>query len=169
MNTYKFPNGLKLNLGCGPVQPFSWVNIDGCNRAWLAKKLSCLGKLLVKLKILQSTEFSKEIPFLDLAKGLPYAGNTVACIYAGELFEHFKQDDAVKLLAECFRSLSTPGVMRIRVPDEPDFWRKYNRHFDEEISKERQQWSAEKLRRHKNCFLMISAQKSGFKINGTYA
>lgn len=152
MNTYKLPNGLKLNLGCGPVQPASWVNIDGSNRAWLAKRLSCLDKLLVKLKILQPTEFSKEITFLDLTKGLPYADNTVACIYAGELFEHFKQDDAVKLLAECFRSLSPSGVMRICVPDGPDFWRKYMRLFDEEISKERQQRSAEKLRRHIKMF-----------------
>ena len=28
---YIFPGGPKLNLGCGPVQPEGWINIDGSN------------------------------------------------------------------------------------------------------------------------------------------
>ena len=45
-----------LNLGCGPVSPQGWVNVDGSNRAWLASRLPLLDGLLVRLRWAEARE-----------------------------------------------------------------------------------------------------------------
>lgn len=88
-NPSVFSEGLKLNLGCGPIQPEEWVNIDGSNRAFLASKFNWLDNLLVKYGIIPETKYCAMTKYRDLSKGIPYSDNSVACIYAGELWEHF--------------------------------------------------------------------------------
>ena len=92
---YNLPPGPKINLGCGPVQPAGWINIDGSNRAWMASKLSFFDNLLVKLKVIPPTEFNPSIIYCNLLKGIPYPNNSISCIYSGELWEHFEFEDAV--------------------------------------------------------------------------
>ncbi len=142
------PSGPKLNLGCGPVQPEGWVNVDGSNRAWLASKVNWLDSLLVAVKLFPKTEFSKRTTVLNLLKGLPYASNSIAAIYAGELWEHLELKDAQKLTAECFRALAPGGVLRLVVPDGIEFWRKYLDIFDSMMAMPREQRSCEPLRKH---------------------
>jgi predicted SAM-dependent methyltransferase len=146
--TSLLPAGPKLNLGCGPVQPSGWVNVDGSNRAWLASKLAPLDRLLVRLRLLSPTEFGPHIEVCDLNKPLPYGTSTVACIYAGEVWEHFEYPDAVRLTAECYRVLSPGGVLRVCVPDGVMFWQRYLEIFGETIAKPRPQRSAKALREH---------------------
>src|SRR5690606_17307485 len=129
------PKGVKLNLGCGPVQPPGWVNVDGSNRAFLASKLSWLDQAFVKLHLLAATEFNRSTKYLNLRNGLPYRDGSVSCIYAGELWEHFEYADAARLTAECFRVLMPSGVLRVCVPDGPVFWGKYVELYNEEIAK----------------------------------
>lgn len=145
---YNLPPGPKLNLGCGPVQPAGWINIDGSNRAWMASKLSFFDNLLVKLKVIPPTEFNPSIIYCNLLKGIPYPNNSISCIYSGELWEHFEFEDAVKLIKECYRVLKPQGVSRICVPDGPTFWREYLEKYDKEMTKPREQRDSKVLKEH---------------------
>lgn len=143
---YELPNGPRLNLGCGPVQPEGWVNIDGSHRAWLASKMSWLDQLLTTLKLIPPTEFGTQITFLNLLKPFPFASDSVSCIYSGEVWEHFEYADAVRATAECYRVLAPGGVLRICVPDGPDFWRKYLTLYDHLMAVPKDKRSAAPLR-----------------------
>lgn len=142
---HTLPPGPKLNLGCGPVQPEGWVNIDGSNRAFLASKLNWLDRLLVAFRIIPPTEFNKGISYHNLHKGIPYPDKSAACIYAGELWEHFEYDDACWLTNECYRVLKNNGVLRVCVPDGASFWQKYLDIYASERSKPQGDQDPEKL------------------------
>lgn len=148
----ELPDGQKLNLGCGPVQPVGWVNIDGSHRAYLASNLHWLDTLLVKCRLIPPTEFSKSTKYHNFFKGLPYPDSSIACIYAGELWEHFEHPDALNLTKECYRVLKPGGVLRVRVPDGPTFWGKYLRLYQEEMSKPRGDRKAKALIDHTQMF-----------------
>ena len=143
---HPLPTGPKLNLGCGPVQPTGWVNIDASHRARLASMLPWLDGLLVRLGMLPATEFNPGVKIHDLRRSLPYGDNTVAAIYAGELWEHFEYDDAVRLTRECFRVLASSGVLRLCVPDGQVFWREYLDLLDEALAKPREDRDVEQIR-----------------------
>jgi predicted SAM-dependent methyltransferase len=123
----KLPDGPRLNLGCGPVQPAGWINIDGSHRARFAHFLAPLDRLLVKLGILSPTAFGRHTQIANLFKPLPFARGSVRAIYAGEVWEHFTYDDALRLTRDCHRVLQPGGVLRVCVPDGQIFWRHYLR------------------------------------------
>jgi predicted SAM-dependent methyltransferase len=141
-------SGRKLNLGCGPVQPSGWVNIDGSRRAWLAGRFGWLDHLLVRANLLSPTEFGPMVRVHDLLKPLPFANDSVACIYSGELWEHFERPDAVRITHECHRVLAPGGVLRLCVPDGAVFWRRYLEIYDEEMAKPVGAREADRLRDH---------------------
>lgn len=148
MEDYTLPAGPKLNLGCGPVQPEGWINIDGSSRARLAARFRWLDAALVRLGLLPPTEFGPHITVLDLRRSLPYAESSVAGIYAGELWEHFELDGAARLTKECVRVLAPGGVLRICVPDGAVFWRNYLKLYDKEMAKPEKERCAEPLKNH---------------------
>lgn len=143
---HELPAGPKLNLGCGPVQPAGWVNIDASHRARLASVLPSLDRLLVWLGMLPATEFNTRVRIYNLCRPLPYGENTVAAIYAGELWEHFEYDDAARLTRECFRVLAPGGVLRLCVPDGQVFWREYLALLDEALAKPREDRDVQPIR-----------------------
>ena len=138
----------KLNLGCGPVQPDNWVNVDGSNRAKLASKLSWLDNGLQKIGVIGESEFGPHIEVMDLRKKLPYETNSVDAIYAGELWEHFEHADAQNLTTECARVLKPGGVLRVCVPDCEHIWRTYLDLIEQEKSKPAGDRSADKIVSH---------------------
>lgn len=142
------PDGLKLNLGCGPVQPIGWANIDGSRRAWLASRFGWLDDLLVRAHLISPTEFGTMVKVHDLLKPLPYTDESVSSIYSGELWEHFELPDAVRLTLECRRVLAPGGVLRICVPDGAAFWRRYLEIYDEEMARPSGARAADRLRDH---------------------
>jgi predicted SAM-dependent methyltransferase len=144
----ELPSGLKLNLGCGPVQPPGWVNVDGSRRALLASRFPLIDRLLVRLRVLRPTEFGPHVAIHDLLRPLPYPDDSVACIYAGELWEHFELPDAIRLTAECHRVLAPGGVLRICVPDGAAFWQRYLDIYREEMGRPAEARSARRLREH---------------------
>jgi len=121
----ELPSGPMLNLGCGPVQPRGWVNVDGSHRAWFAAKLAPVDRLLTALGIFPKTEFGPHVRVLDLRKPLPFADGTVAAIYSGEAWEHFEPQVARRLTQECYRVLAPGGVLRVCVPDGVQFFSRY--------------------------------------------
>lgn len=127
--------GERLNLGCGPVQPEGWVNIDGSNRAKLAAWVPWIDKLMQKVGVLSPTEFGPQVRVLNLFNPLPWRDGTVGGVYAGELWEHFEYADAEKLTRECFRVLRPGGVLRVTVPDAAQLWGKYMALYETEMAK----------------------------------
>ena len=152
MDTIVLPGGPKLNLGCGPVQPAGWINIDGSNRAFLSSKLSWFDNMMVKLGVFPASDFSSKTTWANLFKGVPYPDNSVACIYAGELWEHFEHADAYALTKECYRVLKPNGVLRVCVPDGPTFWGRYLEIYNEEMAKPRAEQQAKPLIAHTQLF-----------------
>lgn len=132
---------MKLNLGCGPVQPSGWINADGSNRAWLASRLPWLDRLLVILHLIDSTEFNKQTFYVDLLCQLPWKDRSVDVIYMGEILEHFTREEGEKVLRECYRILKPSGILRLRVPDNAFFWANYVKEYEQVKKKPRSQWS----------------------------
>jgi len=149
---YQFPDGPKLNLGCGTVQPPGWVNIDASHRAWLAARLPHLDRLLIRLGLLPKTEFGPQVKIHNLNKPLPYGDDTVACIYGGEVWEHFEYPDAVRLTFECYRVLAPGGILRVSVPDGAEFWRRYLEMYKEALAQPSDRRRAEPLRKHVHAY-----------------
>lgn len=143
---------LKLNLGCGPVQPEDWENIDYSLRARLAGQLTWADNLLVKLGVLSPTEFGPQVKNINLTKPLPYNSDSVTAIYAGELWEHLLPEDALKLTKECHRVLKPGGFLRLCVPDGQRFWERYLEIYSEEKAKPEGERSPERLKKHTKMF-----------------
>ena len=150
----------KLNLGCGPVQPEGWVNVDGSIRAWIASRLAPVDRLLVRMKLWPATEFGKRTVVTNLRKRLPWADASVDAVYMGEVLEHFTRDDGFALLQECFRVLKPGGVLRLRVPDNAQFWRNYLREYDATRSQPRSEWTLSHSRWVEMFFNDISVRRT---------
>jgi predicted SAM-dependent methyltransferase len=159
---------LKLNLGCGPVQPAGWVNVDGSNRAWLASRLPWLDRLLVRLRLLPPTEFTAQTTWADLRRRLPWDDGTVDAIYLGEVLEHFTRDQGQRLLGECRRVLKPDGVLRLRVPDNANFWRQYLAEYDEVRSRPPAEWANDHTRWVALFFRDICTRPRRFGYAGHY-
>lgn len=100
IRNYRKGVNLKINFGCGDTHFEGWVNVDGIpNR--------------------------KADVLLDLRRRLPFATNSVRCIFAEHVVEHFRLDEARLFLSESSRILSTGGSIRIIVPDLEKFAQAY--------------------------------------------
>ncbi len=139
MNPLNDP-GLYVNLGCGPIQPPGWINVDFSNRARLAKAFPLIDRLLVKLGIIPATEFSTETTVFDIRKSFPFEDSSVQAFYSGELLEHLLPKEAESVMKECFRTLIPGGKLRINVPDNYNFWKRYCNAHEEMVKKPKASW-----------------------------
>jgi SAM-dependent methyltransferase len=114
----------------------------------LASRVWPIDRMLVRLGVIPSTEFGPHVTVHDLLKPLPYANDSVACIYAGEVWEHFRYADAERLTRECVRVLAPGGVLRVCVPDGAEFWRRYLEIYGEQMAQPSAQRRAAPLRAH---------------------
>jgi predicted SAM-dependent methyltransferase len=137
---------LKVNLGCGPIQPSGWENVDGSIRAFVASRLPWIDIPLTRLGIWPATEFNRATRFANLQKRLPWTDNAVDCVYLGEVLEHFTRDSGLRLLSECFRILKPGGIIRVRVPDNGRFWRNYLQELDAALAKPPAEWTEDHTR-----------------------
>jgi predicted SAM-dependent methyltransferase len=137
--------GVKLNVGCGPVQPAGWINVDGSMRAWLVARLPRLDRALVRLGVLPVTDF-ENVTFERLERRWRWRDGSVDAIYAGELLEHFAAESGRAFLAECFRVLKPGGILRIRVPDNARFWRNYLAEYEAARQRPQADWTADHSR-----------------------
>lgn len=158
----------RLNIGCGPVQPEGWVNIDNSNRAKLASRLPWLDKALTALRVLPPTEFSRRTTTGDVTRRIPFPDELVGAIYSGEMLEHFTYDDGQKFLAECYRVLQPGGVLRLRVPDNYRFWKQYVEQFERMHALPRETWTDEHSCWVKMFFRDICVKMPGLKSMGHY-
>jgi predicted SAM-dependent methyltransferase len=132
---------MKMNLGCGPVQPTGWINVDASNRAWLASRLPWLDRFLVICRVMAPTEFNGSTVYANLLRRFPWGDNAVDSIYMGEILEHFTPIAGEHVLRECYRVLKPSGILRIRVPDHARFWKNYIEEYEAAKKQPRAQWS----------------------------
>ena len=132
-----------VNLGCGPVQPKGWINVDYSNRAKLVKYFSLLDRFLTKIKLIPPTEFSKNTTVFDVEKPLPFSDSSIRAFFSGELWEHLLPPHAQALTRECFRCLIPGGHLRVTVPDNYEFWKHYCAAHEEVLNKPRNLWDDE--------------------------
>jgi len=136
---------VRLNLGCGPVQPAAWTNVDGSLRAWLVSHVGLLDRLGVALGLLPATDFTS-VRYERLERRWTWPDRTVDAVYAGEILEHFTKEDGMFFLSECFRVLKPGGIVRIRVPDNARFWRNYVTEHEAMLQRPRSEWTLEHTR-----------------------
>jgi SAM-dependent methyltransferase len=110
----------KLNLGCGPMAPANWTNVDGSWNAWMSHH-DHVRKVLTAFRVIgennSGAQWNVRPLVHDLTKPLPFADNKVSVIYGAHVLEHLYLADARRLLAECKRVLVPGGVIRLVVPD----------------------------------------------------
>jgi predicted SAM-dependent methyltransferase len=159
---------IKLNLGCGHIQPTGWVNVDGSIRAWVASRLGPLDNLLVRLRLWPPTEFNRQTRWLNLLKPLPWPDQAVDAIYLGEVLEHFTREDGKHVLAECHRVLKPGGALRVRVPDNARFWRNYLAEYDPIAAEPPSEWKNDHTRWVEMYFRDICTRRRWFGSYGHF-
>ena len=119
---------LKLNIGCGSNAPADWINIDNSLNARLAK-WPWLRRMLTVLHIIPlskaSISYPKNIHIHDVRRKLPFSDNCVEAVYCSHLLEHLSRPDALFFTQECYRVLTSGGIIRIIVPDLIQYTRQY--------------------------------------------
>ena len=134
---------LKLNLGCGPVQPEGWINVDYS----LGARLSGIPFYNFTNKRLKLFDIDAEgLPRVwddkmyihNLNKRFPWENCSVDVIYCSHTLEHFSKHEGLEFLRECHRVLKKDGIIRIVVPDLKSFVEEYqkgNMRADEFVEK----------------------------------
>jgi len=95
--------------------------------------------------LIPPTEFSKNTIVFDVRKTLPFENDSILGFYAGELLEHLLPKETKKLLRECFRALIPGGHLRINVPDNYKFWKRYCDEYEKIINTPKGEWRNENL------------------------
>jgi len=103
-------NDIRLNIGCGLSGIRGWVNIDN-------SPTIVISRIPLLRKIMKVPAWPRDVRRMDVRKGLPFADNSVQCIYSSHTFEHFSYDESLALSKECFRVLRAGCPIRIAVPD----------------------------------------------------
>jgi len=111
-----------LNLGCGTKVSLSQdvINIDWS--VYLRLKRNRLLRTVVPLllkgeRLNRFNTLSNNIMVHNLAKGLPFASDSIDVVYHSHLLEHLDRDIARIFLLEIKRILKSSGIQRIVVPD----------------------------------------------------
>lgn len=124
-----------LNLGCGDKtsdRP-GVVNIDWS--AMLRLRRHPLLRMLVPVVLhgdrrRRFEQLPDNIQVHDLARGIPYATDSVDAVYHSHVLEHLDRNVAPAFLAEVRRVLKPGGVHRIVVPDLEGLCRAYVANLD---------------------------------------
>lgn len=124
-----------LNLGCGAKtsEHPSVTNVD-----WsilLRIRANPLLRLLATVllnddRLARFRALPDNLMVHDLAKGIPFADNSVDVVYHSHVLEHLDRDVAALFISEIGRVLKPGGVLRIVVPNFECYCRAYLAHID---------------------------------------
>ena len=111
-----------LNLGCGTKASSrpEVINIDFS--IYLQLKKNRLGRILFPIfikgeRLKHFNSLPDNIMVWNLAKGIPFASNSIDVVYHSCLLEHIERNSVEKFLLEIKRVLKPGGIQRIVVPD----------------------------------------------------
>jgi len=117
---WQLPPGILLHVGCGPIAPEGWTNLDA---SWsvVISRVPGLRKLLRTVGLISNEAASQNWPrnvrFHNVAHGLPFENGTVTAVYASHVLEHLTHSQARYFLEESFRVIAPGGVIRVVVPN----------------------------------------------------
>ena len=106
---------MKLNLGCGGVQPEGWINTDS-SLNMLVQRMPVIGKVVPKL-LKKRTYDNANVTYMNVTKKWKFADDSVDVVYASHLFEHLTVAQGDFFLDEAYRVLKFQGIIRLVVPD----------------------------------------------------
>jgi predicted SAM-dependent methyltransferase len=121
---------VKLNLGCGSVQPQGWVNVDYSLGARLSE-IPFYNFINRRMKLFDIDPdghprvWDDKIYIHNLNKKFPWENNSVDIIYCSHTLEHFSKQEGLTFLRECHRIMKKGGILRIIVPDLKNFVEEY--------------------------------------------
>lgn len=123
-----------LNLGCGAKTSTSpeVINIDWSIYLRMKKNrfLRAIVPLFVKgERLVRFNSLPDNIMVHNLARGLPFASDSIDVVYQSHLLEHLDKDIAKVFLLEVKRVLKPGGIQRIVVPDLEKTCRAYTSHI----------------------------------------
>ena len=101
------PGPRRLNLGCGELQPGSWLNADFATARWLVQRR-------------RWPQWS-----FDASRRWPCEDDYFEVIHSEHVLEHFVYADGIRMLEECRRTLRPGGILRLSVPDLAKFVEAY--------------------------------------------
>jgi SAM-dependent methyltransferase len=99
-----------VNIGCGISAPECWYNIDNSPTIWVSR-------IPFARRFLRTPAWPRNVHRHNVLKGLPFADESVDCIYSSHTFEHFTYAQSLSLTKECRRVLKMGGILRLVVPD----------------------------------------------------
>jgi len=116
---------VKVNLGCGRAVVSGWVNIDKSLGVYVRRfpPLRIILRLLSVLRLIGKGTTYDNLPAdvtvmrRDATRRLPFDDDTVDYIFTSHMLEHLTQRKAIRVLAECYRTLKPGGVLRVVLPD----------------------------------------------------
>ena len=126
--------GLRLNVGCGPDAPESWINVDRSPHI-LLDRLPLAKRALFRLGALAEehmTVWPSGILFHDIRKPLPFSDGSAEAIYSAHMLEHLYYEEARNVLAEFRRLLSLTGILRLALPDSEQLAAAFLKNLDTE-------------------------------------
>ena len=129
----------KLNIGCGRNLMKGWLNAD----------LFC---------------GSSETFQMDGSKLFPFADSSFEYIFSEHMFEHLNLLGQQNFMSECYRTLSTNGVLRLAMPDF-DFLINLVNNPEEEINKKYLEWSYERFVSKNVSFEVIPSDYPVYVVN----
>jgi ubiquinone/menaquinone biosynthesis C-methylase UbiE len=124
-----------LNLGCGgKISAHPHVtNIDWsiALRVRKSRILRCCAPLYLRgERLVEFSQLPDNILVHNLAKGIPFADETVDAVYHSHLLEHLDHHVVPAFFAEVFRVLKPGGIHRVVVPDLERLARHYLQHCE---------------------------------------
>ena len=81
-----------VNLGCGSHYHPDWINID-------------------------LVSGNPDVITHDLSQGIPLPDTSCDVVYHSHVLEHFRREDVLPFMQECYRVLKPGGIIRIATPD----------------------------------------------------
>lgn len=124
-----------LNLDCGTKTSShpSVINIDWSIMLRIRSNpllRFCAPLILNDDRLARFRSLPDNLMVHDLAKGIPFADNSVDVVYHSHLLEHLDRDVATVFMREIARVMKPGGILRIVVPDFERCCRAYLAHIE---------------------------------------
>ncbi len=107
-------SGICLHIGCGLNVVEGWENIDASPSLKIAK-IPLIGRNI--LSINRGPQWSKNVNYGDIVRGLKHKDNTCQLIFAAHVLEHLSLTDFQTALTNIYEYLKPEGIFRFIVPD----------------------------------------------------
>jgi predicted SAM-dependent methyltransferase len=102
-----------VQYGCGLSAPEEWINFD-VSPTLRIQKTPILGTIM---KSRLNTQFTKNVRYGDIIKGLPVENDSCDGLYCSHVLEHLALEDFRIALLNSYKILKKRGIFRCVVPD----------------------------------------------------